>query len=41
MKKDFRKDLLRSLHGGNFFLLWGLSDFCALYDSRVLEWEDS
>jgi len=30
MKKNFRKVLTRSLHGGNFSLLWGLSDFCAL-----------
>ena len=30
MKKNFRKVLTRSLHGGNFSLLWGLSDFCDL-----------
>jgi len=29
MKKNFRKVLLPSLYGGNFFLFWGLSDFSA------------
>ncbi len=40
MKKNFRKGLIRSLHGGNFFSCGGFLIF-APYDSRVLEWKSS
>jgi hypothetical protein len=43
MKINFRKVLIRSLHGENFSLLWGLSDFCNLspYASGELNAEEN